>query len=127
MRRSVVKILALFSVVYMLFAAAVLVAAVIQTWSGGLSPAGVARQLLTWEPRWWWLSLIGGALHLLGFLRSLRRPRLMVGNTLCLWAFIAYALVPNYTLIILAVHALGVGLIMGYRWAPGPTTEGESR
>ncbi|WP_225047396.1 hypothetical protein [Lacticaseibacillus kribbianus] len=120
MNRSVVKILALFSVVYILFTVMVLAAAVVTTWSGGLTTAGIARQLFAWEARWWWLSLIGGVLHLLGYLRSLRRPRLMVGNTLCLWAFIAYALVPNYSLIILLVHLVGVGLIMGYHRAPQP-------
>ncbi|WP_179395515.1 hypothetical protein [Lacticaseibacillus absianus] len=115
MKISVVKVVAGLSLLYLGFTLVVIVVAGIRTLATGFSPAAFGQLLMTWEPHWWWLSLLGGAAHLVAFVLSLRRDRLLVANTLCLWAFIAYALVPNYMVVTAFIHAGAVLSILTYR------------
>lgn len=124
MKPSVIKLIGLYSLLYACFALGIVLAACVAALKTGFSFPAVGRLLMLWEPHWWWLSVLGIALHALGYLRALRRPRLMVGNLLCVWAFVGYALVPNYSLWLIVLQVVAVGLIMSYhRPAPEAVSE----
>lgn len=110
MKLSLIKLPALFGVLYALFTAIVLVVATIYAVTKGFSTAQVGATLMNWEPHWWYLSIIGGLFHLISFIRS-KSPRLLISNTVGICLFIGYALVPNYSLILLIVHLIVIATI----------------
>lgn len=114
MKPSVIKLIGLYSLLYAVFTVVVLLWASLTALRSGFSFPAVGRLMMLWEPRWWWLSVIGIALHVLAYLKALRRPRLLLGNLLCIWAFVAYALVPNYSLYLAIMQLAGVFIIMTY-------------
>ncbi|WP_125703608.1 hypothetical protein [Lacticaseibacillus daqingensis] len=111
---STVKVIAGVSLLYLIFTFGVLLAAGIKLVPTGFNMTALGQLMLEWEPHWWWLSIIGGGMHVFAFICSLRRNRLLIANTVCLWAFIAYALVPNFTVIIAVCHALALLAIFTY-------------
>ncbi|MFD1440604.1 hypothetical protein [Lacticaseibacillus hegangensis] len=124
MKPSVIKLIGLYSLLYAGFSILVLLWAGLVAMRSGFSFPAVGRLMMLWEPRWWWLSVIGVILHVLAYLKALRRPRLMLGNLLCIWAFVAYVLVPNYSLYLVVLQLIGVFVIMTYhKPAPVPTED----
>ncbi|WP_461212813.1 hypothetical protein [Lacticaseibacillus sp. GG6-2] len=110
MKLSLIKLPALFGVLYALFTAIILIVATIYAVTKGFSTEQVGATLMNWEPHWWYLSIIGGLLHLISFIRS-KSPRLLISNTVGICLFIGYALVPNYSLILLIVHLIVIATI----------------
>lgn len=105
MKLSLIKLPALFGVLYAAFTAIVLIAASIYAFTKGFSTTAVGTNLMNWEPHWWYLSIVGGALHLLSFVKS-RSRKLLIANTIGICLFIGYALVPNYALVLLVIHVI---------------------
>lgn len=115
MKPSVIKLIGFYSLLYAGFSIGVLLWASLTAMRTGFSFPAVGRLMMLWEPQWWWLSVIGVGLHAFAYLKALRRPRLMLGNLLCIWAFVAYALVPNYSIFLVCLQLIGVAMIMTYR------------
>ncbi|WP_407890993.1 hypothetical protein [Lacticaseibacillus sp. N501-2] len=105
MKLSLIKLPALFGVLYAAFTAIVLIVASGYAVTKGFSTAAVGTTLMNWEPHWWYLSILGGALHLLSFIKS-RSRRLLIANTIGICLFIGYALIPNYALVLLVIHVI---------------------
>lgn len=110
MKLSLIKLPALFGVLYAAFTAIVLVFATVSAIMHGFSTAQVGTTLMSWEPHWWYLSIIGGLLHVVSFARSQSR-KLMIANTVGLCVYVGYALVPNYALPLLLIHLIVIYLI----------------
>ncbi|MFD1394019.1 hypothetical protein ACFQ3L_10620 [Lacticaseibacillus jixianensis] len=115
MKPSIIKLIGLYSLLYALFSVAVVLWACMTALHTGFSLPAVGRLLMLWEPKWWGVGVLGALLHVLGYLRALKRPRLMLGNLLCLWAFIGYVLVPNYSAVLIVLQLVAVAIIMSYR------------
>lgn len=105
MKLSLIKLPALFGVLYAAFTAIVLIVASVFAFTKGFSTAAVGTNLMNWEPHWWYLSIVGGGLHLISFIKSSSR-KLLVVNTIGICLFIGYALVPNYALVLLVIHVI---------------------
>ncbi|WP_390410562.1 hypothetical protein [Lacticaseibacillus jixiensis] len=110
MKLSLIKLPALFGVLYAAFTAIVLVLATVSAIMHGFSTAQVGTTLMSWEPHWWYLSIIGGLLHVVSFARSQSR-KLMIANTVGLCVYVGYALIPNYALPLLLIHLVVIYLI----------------
>ncbi|MFD1484209.1 hypothetical protein ACFQ5J_03065 [Lacticaseibacillus baoqingensis] len=110
MKLSFIKLPALFGVVYAAFTVVVLIVATIYAVAKGFSLSLVGETLMAWEAHWWWLSIIGGLLHLLSYIKS-RTKRLMWCNWLGMCLYIGYVLIPNYSLILVVVHFIVIYLI----------------
>lgn len=107
MKLSLVKLPALYGTLYWLFAAGLLVVASISAVTTGFSLAAVAKLLLAWQNHWWWLAMIGLALHVVSYAKSLTAGKLMAVNIIGSCVFVAYVLLPNFLPLIMLVH-LGV-------------------
>lgn len=105
MKLSLIKLPALVGVLYAAFTAIVLIVASVYALTKGFSTAAVGTNLMNWESDWWYLSIVGGGLHLISFIKS-RSKRLLIANTVGICLFIGYALIPNYALILLIIHVI---------------------
>lgn len=123
MKPSILKLPALFGFFYVIFAILTVIAASMTAVTQGFSLIRVAANLFSWESRWWWLSIVGVLLHVLSYMHSLRHPRLMVANGLGVCVYIAYALIPNYSVIIILVHIVVIALLMQYHPQPVQVTD----
>ena len=110
MKLSLIKLPALFGILYALFTAIMLIVASVYALTKGFSTVQVGTTLMSWEPHWWYLSIVGVLLHLLSFIKAKRR-RLLIANTAGICVFIGYALVPNYSLILLVAHLVVIYVI----------------
>lgn len=110
MKLSLIKLPALFGVLYAVFTAAVLVVASIYAITKGFSTVQVGTILMNWEPHWWYLSIVGGLLHLISFAKS-RSRGLAICNGIGICLYVGYALVPNYALVLLIVHLVVIYLM----------------
>ncbi|WP_338215772.1 hypothetical protein [Lacticaseibacillus salsurivasis] len=114
MKTSLVKMIGLYSFLYALFTLGVLAYASLLSFRSGFSFPAVGEQMMQWEPHWWWLSIIGVVLHGFAYLKAMRRPQLMIAHLICVWAFVAYPLIPNYSLFIAIVQLVAVWLLISY-------------
>lgn len=110
MKLSLIKLPALFGVLYAAFTAIVLIVASVMAFTKGFSTTAVGTTLMNWEPHWWYLSIIGGGLHLLSFIKSSSR-KLFIVNTIGICLFIGYALVPNYAVVLLVIHVIVIQIM----------------
>lgn len=115
MKVSLVKLPALYGVLYLVWMVAVLIAATGYAVTQGFSLVLVGQTLLSWGSHWWWLSLIGIGLHLFSYVKTLRLPSLLVINGLGICVFIAYALIPNWAPVIMLVHLVVIFGLVRYR------------
>ncbi|MFD1431815.1 hypothetical protein [Lacticaseibacillus yichunensis] len=113
MKLSLVKLPALYGFMYAVFITGVMVAAALSlVVQHQFSLPACGDLLFTWTLQWWWLNLVGAALHVLSYAKSLTSKMGMVANTLGVCVYIAYALIPNYSPVILVVHLLALALLM---------------
>ena len=106
MKISIKKVPALYDLLYGAFALVMLVAAIMATLPNGFSLTGVGSTLMQWANHLWWLTLPGIVLHLLSYFASQNQRLLLIG--LC--AFIAFILIPNYS--VFAVIGLAVAMFL---------------
>ncbi|MCI1987335.1 MAG: hypothetical protein LKJ69_12385 [Lactobacillus sp.] len=110
MKLSFIKLPALYGVVYALFTVVVLIVATVYAVSKGFSTGLVGETLLAWESHWWWLSIFGGLLHLLSYIKS-HSKRLMWSNWIGMCLYIGYVLIPNYSLPLVVLHFIVIYVI----------------
>ena len=94
---SIKKVPALYDLLYGAFALVMLIAAVITTLPKGFSFTGVGATLMSWANHLWWLTIPGIIFHLLSYFSSHNQRLLLVGNLVGICAFIAFILIPNYS------------------------------
>ncbi|MEN2327819.1 hypothetical protein ABC639_00010 [Lacticaseibacillus paracasei] len=110
MKISIKKVPALYDLLYGAFALVMLVAAIMATLPNGFSLTGVGSTLMQWANHLWWLTLPGIVLHLLSYFASQNQRLLLIGNLIGLCAFIAFILIPNYS--VFAVIGLAVAIFL---------------
>ncbi len=110
MKISIKKVPALYDLLYGAFALVMLVAAIMATLPNGFSLTGVGSTLMQWANHLWWLTLPGIVLHLLSYFASQNQRLLLIGNLIGLCAFIAFILIPNYS--VFAVIGLAVAMFL---------------
>ena len=109
MKISIKKVPALYDLLYGAFALVMLVAAIMATLPNGFSLTGVGSTLMQWANHLWWLTLPGIVLHLLSYFASQNQRLLLIGNLIGLCAFIAFILIPNYS--VFALIGLFVAMV----------------
>lgn len=112
---SIKKVPALYDLIYGAFALVMLIVAIVTTLPNGFSFTSVGATLMTWADHLWWLTVPGIIFHLLSYFVSQHSRLLTVGNIIGLCAFIAFILIPNYS--VFALIGLVVAMLLILRGA----------
>ncbi|KRM72725.1 hypothetical protein [Lacticaseibacillus brantae] len=113
MKFSLIKLPALYTLVFLGYRIIELIIASIVHIQSGFSFPAVGATLMGWESYLWWLGAIGLLLHLISYFKSIHGPAGDIwGNLIGACAFIADILVPNYAFWLLFAHLISMMLLL---------------